>query len=74
MRRITTSKNGNSNSGNESENSNKNSTEVVEMKGKKDGMNILDGAEVRENLGLTKEEFIDFGLLCGTDFTDRIPK
>ena len=29
---------------------------------------------LREDLGLTNEEFVDFALLCGTDFTDRVNK
>jgi 5'-3' exonuclease len=37
-------------------------------------MNVLDPVALREALGLTKEEFIDFALLCGTDFTERIPR
>ncbi|GAA5874159.1 hypothetical protein JCM8547_008389 [Rhodosporidiobolus lusitaniae] len=39
----------------------------------KEPMAVLDPAELREKLGLTKEEFVDFALLCGTDFTERIP-
>ncbi|GJN89367.1 hypothetical protein Rhopal_002347-T1 [Rhodotorula paludigena] len=36
-------------------------------------MNVLDPVRLRDELGLTKEEFVDFALLCGTDFTERIP-
>ncbi|ORY92967.1 PIN domain-like protein [Leucosporidium creatinivorum] len=39
----------------------------------KSGMNVLDPFKLMEELGLTKEQFVDFALLCGTDFTDRIP-
>lgn len=37
-------------------------------------MNVLDPIRLRDELELTKEEFVDFALLCGTDFTERIPK
>ncbi|GAA5918175.1 hypothetical protein JCM1841_005288 [Sporobolomyces salmonicolor] len=40
---------------------------------KKEPMNVMDPVKLREVLGLTKEEFVDFALLCGTDFTERIP-
>lgn len=39
----------------------------------KTGMNVLDPFKLMEELGLTKEQFVDFALLCGTDFTERIP-
>lgn len=35
-------------------------------------MNVLDPTILREDLGLTREEFVDFALLCGTDFTERM--
>ncbi|KAK4053222.1 hypothetical protein OIO90_003996 [Microbotryomycetes sp. JL221] len=38
-----------------------------------DMMNLLDPEEIRQQLGLTKNQFVDFALLCGTDFTERIP-
>lgn len=37
-------------------------------------MNVVDPVKVREALGMSKEMFVDFALLCGTDFTDRIPR
>lgn len=37
-------------------------------------MNVLDPDVLRKDLSLSKEEFVDFALLCGTDFTDRIPR
>ncbi|GAA5851778.1 hypothetical protein JCM9279_004403 [Rhodotorula babjevae] len=37
-------------------------------------MNVLDPVRVREDLGLTDDEFVDFALLCGTDFTERVYK
>jgi len=37
-------------------------------------MSVLDPVRLREDLGLTNEEFVDFALLCGTDFTDRVNK
>lgn len=40
---------------------------------RKQGMNVLDPKAVRTALGLTHAQFVDFCLLCGTDFTDRIP-
>ncbi|GAA5906509.1 hypothetical protein JCM5296_003788 [Sporobolomyces johnsonii] len=36
-------------------------------------INVLDAIKLREALGLTKEEFVDFALLCGTDFSERMP-
>lgn len=39
----------------------------------KTGMNVLDPFKLMDELRLTKEEFVDFALLCGTDFTERIP-
>lgn len=36
-------------------------------------MNVLDPERLRADLGLTREAFVDFALLCGTDFTERIP-
>lgn len=36
-------------------------------------MNVLDPFKLMEELRLSKEEFVDFALLCGTDFTERIP-
>lgn len=38
------------------------------------GMNVVDPEIILKDLEMTKEEFIDFALLCGTDFTDRIPR
>ncbi|ORY92972.1 PIN domain-like protein [Leucosporidium creatinivorum] len=35
-------------------------------------MNLLDSEALRRELGLSKEQFVDFALMCGTDFTDRI--
>ncbi|BGP16129.1 hypothetical protein JCM10213_006063 [Rhodosporidiobolus nylandii] len=40
----------------------------------KQPMAVMDPVVLREQLGLTKEEFLDFALLCGTDFTERIPR
>lgn len=37
-------------------------------------MNVVDPVKVREALGMSQEMFVDFALLCGTDFTDRIPR
>ncbi|KPV75570.1 uncharacterized protein RHOBADRAFT_53535 [Rhodotorula graminis WP1] len=37
-------------------------------------MTVLDPARLRDDLGLTRAEFVDFALLCGTDFTDRVYK
>ncbi|GAA6011876.1 hypothetical protein JCM10207_003415 [Rhodosporidiobolus poonsookiae] len=39
----------------------------------KEPMVVLEPDELRRQLGLTKEEMVDFALLCGTDFTERIP-
>ncbi|GAA5918156.1 hypothetical protein JCM1841_005278 [Sporobolomyces salmonicolor] len=39
----------------------------------KESMQVVDPVKLREALGLTKEQFVDFALLCGTDFTERIP-
>ncbi|GAA5913182.1 hypothetical protein JCM5296_005223 [Sporobolomyces johnsonii] len=39
----------------------------------KESMAVLDPVKLKNDLGLTKEEFVDFALLCGTDFTERIP-
>jgi 5'-3' exonuclease len=36
-------------------------------------MSITDPEIVREGLGLSKTEFVDWCLLCGTDFTERVP-
>ncbi|KAK4047992.1 hypothetical protein OIV83_005026 [Microbotryomycetes sp. JL201] len=38
-----------------------------------DLMNVLDAGQLREALGLSRDQFVDFALLCGTDFTERIP-
>lgn len=46
---------------------------VLERGEKLEGMNVVNPIEVMKGLEMTKEEFIDFGLLCGTDFTERIP-
>lgn len=35
---------------------------------------MLHGREIREALGLSQEEFVDLGLLCGSDFVRTIPK
>ncbi|GAA5989517.1 hypothetical protein JCM10908_000514 [Rhodotorula pacifica] len=35
-------------------------------------MNVLDPIKLREALGLSKAEFVDFAILLGTDFTERI--
>lgn len=37
------------------------------------GMHVLDPVLLREALSLTHGQFVDFSLLCGTDFTERIP-
>ncbi|GAA5977802.1 hypothetical protein JCM11641_006077 [Rhodosporidiobolus odoratus] len=39
----------------------------------REGMSVMDPQVLRRELGLTKEEFVDWALLCGTDFTERIP-
>ncbi len=36
------------------------------------GMNVLDPVKVRKGLGMTRAMFVDFCLLCGTDFTERL--
>ncbi|KAM0750901.1 PIN domain-like protein [Meredithblackwellia eburnea MCA 4105] len=36
-------------------------------------MHIVDPEKLREELGVSLETFVDFALLSGTDFTDRIP-
>ncbi|GAA6016495.1 hypothetical protein JCM11491_002340 [Sporobolomyces phaffii] len=36
-------------------------------------MTVTDPDDVREQLGLDRLEFTDWCLLCGTDFTDRLP-
>lgn len=36
-------------------------------------MTVTDPVKVRTGLGLNDREFLDFCLLCGTDFTDRLP-
>lgn len=36
-------------------------------------MNVLDPERLRESLDMTKQQFVDFALLCGTDFTERVP-
>ncbi|KAG8847578.1 hypothetical protein FRB91_011664 [Serendipita sp. 411] len=33
----------------------------------------INGSEIWDALELTRDAFVDFGLLCGTDFTKRIP-
>ncbi|SGY45028.1 BQ5605_C001g00236 [Microbotryum silenes-dioicae] len=38
------------------------------------GMSVWDAEKAREGLGLSREEMIDFALLCGSDFTERIPQ
>jgi len=35
---------------------------------------LLNGKNIREALGLDQRQFIELGLLCGSDFADRIPK
>ncbi|GAA5874186.1 hypothetical protein JCM3774_006758 [Rhodotorula dairenensis] len=35
-------------------------------------MNVLDPAKLRAALGLSQAEFVDFAILLGTDFTERI--
>lgn len=43
--------------------------------GNRDGsFGLIDGAEVRKALDLTDPGYIDFALLLGTDFTERIPQ
>ncbi|GAA5824125.1 hypothetical protein JCM11251_001530 [Rhodosporidiobolus azoricus] len=39
----------------------------------KEPMAVVDPIRMRELLDLTREEFVDWALLCGTDFTERIP-
>ena len=39
----------------------------------KEGMNVLDPVRLRKELGMDHEMFVDLALLCGTDFTERIP-
>jgi len=39
---------------------------------KQKGMNVLDPVAVRKGLGMTQAMFVDFCLLCGTDFTERL--
>ncbi|GAA5911240.1 uncharacterized protein JCM6883_001953 [Sporobolomyces salmoneus] len=36
-------------------------------------MSVTDPEEVRRGLGLERREFTDWCLLCGTDFTERLP-
>ena len=36
-------------------------------------MNVLDPIVLRRELGVTDQQFLDLSLLCGTDFTERIP-
>lgn len=43
-------------------------------KNEKLGMNVVEPEIMLRDLGMTRETFIDFSLLCGTDFTERIPK
>ncbi|SCV74387.1 BQ2448_6819 [Microbotryum intermedium] len=38
------------------------------------GMSVWDAEKAREGLGLRRDEMVDFALLCGSDFTERIPK
>lgn len=46
----------------------------MQEKKKKKGyeMSVTDPVVVREGLGLNREEFTDWCLMCGTDFTERI--
>jgi 5'-3' exonuclease len=37
------------------------------------GMNVLDPVRLKKDLGLSLSQFVDLCLLCGTDFTPRIP-
>lgn len=48
---------------------------VKKGKGRKEteGMAVMDPDEFRRQLELSREEFVDWCLLCGTDFTERIP-
>ena len=48
------------------------STSALPTKGK-EGMSVLNPYKLREELKLSHEQFVDFALLCGTDFTQRIP-
>jgi flap endonuclease-1 len=34
-------------------------------------ISMIDGREVMEGLGLDISQWIDFGLMCGTDFTSK---
>lgn len=36
-------------------------------------MNVLDAVLLKRELGLSQLEFLDLALLCGTDFTQRLP-
>lgn len=35
-------------------------------------MKLVDAAKVREEMGFTREEFIDFCILCGCDFSEKL--
>ncbi|GAA6027160.1 hypothetical protein JCM8097_002442 [Rhodosporidiobolus ruineniae] len=39
----------------------------------REGMAVVDPGRIRTELGLSREEMVDWALLCGTDFTERIP-
>ncbi|OLL22718.1 hypothetical protein NEOLI_003074 [Neolecta irregularis DAH-3] len=39
-----------------------------------DNMFLVKPHIVQETMGLSESEFLDFAILCGTDFSDRIPK
>ena len=34
----------------------------------------INGTDVRSGLNLTQPQFVDLALLCGTDFSDRVPR
>lgn len=46
---------------------------VPDARDLRSSMNVLDPDKLRESLNMTREQFVDFALLCGTDFTERVP-
>lgn len=45
---------------------------IRNISNQKDPLTIVSGAHVRTTLELTRESFVDFALLLGTDFSQRI--
>ena len=45
---------------------------IRNISNRKDPLTIVSGAKVRTTLELTRESFVDFALLLGTDFSQRI--